>query len=42
MAHHHHYSLADLEALYPYELDIYLKMVHAHIEEIEENVRLTG
>jgi len=33
MAHHHKYSITELEAMVPYERDLYLDMILEFIEE---------
>lgn len=30
MAHHHHYSISDLESLISYELDVYITLLKDH------------
>lgn len=37
MVQFHKYSLAELESLLPYELDIYVEMLADHIKEQEAN-----
>ena len=34
--HHHKYSLADLENIYPFEFDLYTEMLKAHLEQERE------
>ena len=34
LVQHHKYSLTELEALMPYELDIYVEMLVKHVEEL--------
>lgn len=33
LVHHHKYSIADLNNLYPYERDIYVEMISQYVEE---------
>lgn len=37
---HYHYSISDIEGLYPYELDIYSGLLKQHLSQIEEQQRL--
>lgn len=37
MSHHYHYSIKDLEDLYPFERDIYLEMTNEHVRKLEES-----
>ncbi len=39
MAHHHKYSIAELESMMPYERDIYFDMLIDFIEAQEERQR---
>lgn len=36
MAQHHKYSISDIEALIPFERDIYLQMLIDYLKEVEE------
>jgi hypothetical protein len=36
MVQHHKYSLTELESLIPYELDIYVEMLAAFLEKLED------
>jgi hypothetical protein len=36
LAQHHKYSISDIEALIPYERDLYFTMLISHIEEQKE------
>lgn len=36
LAQHHNYSLSDLEALLPYERDLYLEMLIQYLKEQKE------
>lgn len=36
LAQHHHYSIADVENLIPFERDIYVQMLMNYIKEVEE------
>jgi hypothetical protein len=36
LAQHYHYSLIDIEQLYPFERDIYVTMLQEHIRKTEE------
>ena len=38
MAQHHKYSIADIEALLPYERDIYVDLLLQHIQEEKERL----
>lgn len=37
LAQHHKYSISDIEALMPYERDLYFQMLVNHIEKQNEN-----
>ena len=39
MMQHHKWSIADIEELLPYEMEIYVIMLRDHIQEIEEQQR---
>ena len=36
---HHKYSLTEIENMMPFERDIYLSLLRAHIEEEQERMR---
>lgn len=36
LAQHHHYSITEVEELYPFERDIYVDMLQTHLRKIEE------
>ena len=36
LAQHHKYSISDIENLIPFERDIYVEMLLAHIKELED------
>jgi hypothetical protein len=35
LAHHHKYSISELENLIPFERDIYVDMIKEYLEELE-------
>lgn len=35
MVQHYHYSIMDLENIYPFELDLYTSMLQAHLRSLE-------
>lgn len=39
LVQHHKYSLAEVETMIPFERDIYLQMLVAHIKSVEEAKR---
>jgi hypothetical protein len=39
MAQHHKYSITEIEALMPFELDIYISLLNDHLKEIERENR---
>ena len=41
MTHHHHYSISDLENLMVYELDIYVDLLQAHLDKVEQEQQET-
>lgn len=36
---HHHWTISDLENLYPYERDIYLELLGAHLTKLRDEAR---
>jgi len=36
LAQHHHYSIAEVENLIPFEKDIYLELLKQHVKNQEE------
>jgi|TARA_R110002072_G_scaffold14025_2_gene58525 hypothetical protein len=36
MVQHHKYSITELEALYPFERDIYFEMLLEHVETVNK------
>jgi len=36
LINHHHYSLTEVEGMFPYERDIYVQMLLDHLEEQKE------
>jgi hypothetical protein len=36
LAQHHHYSIADIENLYPFERDIFVDMLTDYLKKLEE------
>lgn len=34
--HFYHYSLEDLDNMYPFEREIYVEMINNHIKEIQQ------
>lgn len=36
LAHHHKYSIADLENLIVFELDVYLKLIDNHHKQLQQ------
>jgi hypothetical protein len=39
---HHKYSLTELEDMIPFERDLYINMLIAHLEEEREKIRSQG
>lgn len=39
LAHHHKYSIADIEALIPFERDVYVDLALAYKKQVEEELR---
>lgn len=37
MTQHHKYPISDLENLYPFEIDVYAKLLENHLEEQRRN-----
>lgn len=42
LAQHHKYSIAELENLIPFERDLYMELLIAHLREIEEKQQLAA
>jgi hypothetical protein len=40
LAHHHKYSIEEIEQLVPYERDIFIDMIIAYNKSVEEKYRL--
>tara|TARA_R110000772_G_scaffold107704_1_gene210280 strand:+ start:3749 stop:3883 length:135 start_codon:yes stop_codon:yes gene_type:complete len=40
MVQHHKYSLTELEGLFPFELELYVEMLVAHMKQQAEEARL--
>jgi hypothetical protein len=39
LAHHHKYSISDIEALVPFERDVYVDLAIAYKKQVEEEMR---
>jgi len=40
MMQHHHYSLTEIEAMLPWEREIYIQLLLNHVEEQNERLKL--
>jgi hypothetical protein len=40
--HHHKYSLSELENMIPWERDIYVNLLSAHIKEENEKIKMAN
>lgn len=38
LVQHHKYSISDVENLYPYERDIYVAMLEAHVAQEQQEI----
>lgn len=36
LLHHHKWSMSDIENMVPFERDIYVELLHQHIEELKK------